>query len=81
MRCHHCIEGLEHCHETSVEHADGTTECTSEWAGDGPCPLPHHLHDWRLSCAELDPPCRCRETVDAASADELGWPVPERLAA
>lgn len=81
MRCHHCIEGLEHCHEPSVEHADGTTECLGEWAGDGPCPLPHHLHDWRLSCAELDPPCPCGEPVGDEATVGLDPPVPERLAA
>ena len=55
MRCHLCSDGLEHCHEVSIMHADGFAEC----GGDGPCPLPHHLHDWRVSCAELDPPCPC----------------------
>ncbi len=55
MRCHLCSEDLEHCHEVSIVHADGFAEC----GGDGPCPLPHHLHDWRISCAELDPPCPC----------------------
>ena len=75
MRCHLCSEDLEHCHEVSIVHADGFAEC----GGDGPCPLPHHLHDWRISCAELDPPCPCAEVVEAAP--DRGFHLPERLAA
>lgn len=55
MRCHLCSDDLEHCHEISIEHLDGLTEC----GGDQPCALGHHLHDWALICAELDPPCPC----------------------
>ena len=61
MRCHLCTEGLEHCHEVSIEHADGTTEC----GGDVACSLPHHLHDWRVSCDEFDPRCACRLALAA----------------
>lgn len=75
MRCHYCIEGLEHCHEVSIEHADGLAEC----GGDGRCTLPHHLHDWRISCAELEPPCPCAAPVEAAP--DRGFHLPERLAA
>jgi len=62
MRCHLCSDDLEHCHEISIEHADGVTEC----GGDQPCGLAHHLHDWTLGCGELDPPCPC----DASSTPE-----------
>jgi hypothetical protein len=61
MRCHLCTDGLEHCHEVSIEHADGTTEC----GGDGVCALPHHLHEWQVSCVELDPPCPCLVSLAA----------------
>jgi hypothetical protein len=43
------------CSEPSVEHVDGTVECL----GTETCDLPHHLHDWVLSCDDLDPPCSC----------------------
>ena len=52
--CHEVIAGLAHCHEPSIEHADGTTECY-----DPDCDLPHYLHDWHLSCSVFDPPCNC----------------------
>ena len=55
MRCHLCSDGLEHCHEASIVHTDVFAEC----GGDGPCSLPHHLHEWRVTCAEFDPPCPC----------------------
>jgi hypothetical protein len=55
------VGGWPACHE-SIEHVDGTTECL----GDGPCGLPHALHDWVLRCAEADPACRCaHEAVPA----------------
>lgn len=78
MRCHLCSDGLEHCHEVSIVHADGFAEC----GGDGPCPLPHHLHEWRLSCAELDPPCPCAD-ADQGAADlgALAHRLPMPLAA
>jgi hypothetical protein len=50
---------LWHCHETSIEHHDGSTECLS---GEG-CELAHALHDWPATCAVLDPPCRCGAPV------------------
>lgn len=59
----------------SIEHADGFTEC----GGDAPCTLPHHLHDWRIACAELDPPCPCAEAADELV--EPGFALAERLAA
>jgi hypothetical protein len=46
----------------SLEHADGTTACADPW-----CNLPHHLHEWHLSCAALDPPCPC------AGVEHDGW--------
>ena len=55
MRCPLCTDDLEHCHEVSIAHADGTTEC----GGDAPCALGHLLHDWRVPCVDLDPPCPC----------------------
>jgi hypothetical protein len=52
--CASCRAGLEHCHEVSVEHADGATECF-----DGDCTVPHWLHEWQVSCSAFDPPCPC----------------------
>jgi hypothetical protein len=52
--CPDCREGFEHCHETSIEHDDGATECTEP-----ACTLPHALHTWQLSCSVFDPPCPC----------------------
>ncbi|HEY1279231.1 MAG TPA: hypothetical protein VGF22_06125 [Acidimicrobiales bacterium] len=53
--CPSCLADLEHCHEVSVEHADGSTECL----GLEPCGLSHDLHEWHLSCSALEPPCPC----------------------
>lgn len=53
-RCSACLDDLEHCHDVSLEHADGTTECM-----DPACTVDHTLHEWQLSCAALDPPCPC----------------------
>ncbi len=69
-------DDLEHCHEVSIVHADGFAEC----GGDGPCNLPHDLHEWRLTCAELDPPCPCAD-LDAAPAPHQPLPLPLPLAA
>jgi hypothetical protein len=55
MTCHDCIEGLDHCHEPSIEHADGRTECAAGSA----CTVPHHLHHWQVCCSVLEPPCPC----------------------
>jgi hypothetical protein len=52
--CADCVSGLEHCHESSIEHADGFTECL-----DSSCRLDHGLHTWQLSCSVFDPPCAC----------------------
>ncbi len=52
--CPDCHAGFEHCHDVSVEHVDGITECL-----DPSCTLPHVLHTWQLSCSVLDPPCPC----------------------
>ena len=52
--CASCAADLEHCHDVSIEHADGTTECLAD-----DCRVRHELHDWQLSCAALDPPCPC----------------------
>jgi hypothetical protein len=52
--CSLCEADVIHCHEVSVEHADGSTACNDPW-----CNLPHHLHEWHLSCAAFDPPCPC----------------------
>ncbi len=67
MRCHLCTDGLDHCHEVSIEHADGTTEC----GGDDGCDRHHLLHEWRITCAELDPPCRC----SVAGRSEPSFPL------
>jgi hypothetical protein len=53
-RCADCADGLDHCHESSIEHADGFTECL-----DSTCTLDHGLHTWQLSCSVFDPPCAC----------------------
>jgi hypothetical protein len=53
-RCADCANGLDHCHESSIEHADGFTECL-----DPTCTLDHCLHTWQLSCSVFDPPCAC----------------------
>ena len=52
--CLDCHAGFEHCHESSIEHADGFTECL-----DSTCTLDHGLHVWQLSCTVFDPPCAC----------------------
>ena len=55
--CSLCTADVIHCHEVSVEHADGSTECVDPW-----CNLPHHLHEWQLTCDALEPPCPCAAT-------------------
>jgi hypothetical protein len=52
--CRLCAADVIHCHEASVEHADGSTACADPW-----CNLPHHLHEWQVPCDELVPPCPC----------------------
>lgn len=54
MECTLCHDDLEHCHDVSIEHADGSTECLA-----GDCGLPHEVHDWQLPCSAFDPPCPC----------------------
>jgi hypothetical protein len=49
MRCHDCDNGFECCHETSVRHADGTTECL----GAQPCTLAHDLHVWAVDAGDV----------------------------
>jgi hypothetical protein len=65
MRCHECDHGFWCCHATSIEHADGTTECL----GDEPCELAHWLHPWAVACTEVDPACAC------VGADEVELPL------
>jgi hypothetical protein len=61
----------------SIEHLDGTTECL----GDGPCGLPHHLHDWALPCAELVPACGCAgEATPAGDRWRVRVPAPAVVA-
>jgi hypothetical protein len=67
--CGLCTDDLEHCHDVSIEHADGTTECLAD-----ACRVPHELHDWQVSCAALDPPCPC-------AAEERPDPIFIELAA
>jgi hypothetical protein len=43
--CGLCAADVIHCHEVSVEHADGSTA--------------HHLHEWQLACDAFAPPCPC----------------------
>jgi hypothetical protein len=69
-QCADCAADLEHCHETSIEHADGFTECL-----DPACNLHHGLHLWQASCSVLDPPCACTPEeldLDATVAPALG---------
>jgi hypothetical protein len=54
VTCELCAADVVHCHEVSLEHVDGSTTCIDPW-----CNLPHHLHEWQLSCAAVDPPCPC----------------------
>jgi hypothetical protein len=69
-RCTTCDDELHHCHEASLEHADGTTECL-----DAACDLAHDLHRWQLTCAVLDPPCGCvpAESEPFVLAGERRW--------
>jgi hypothetical protein len=53
MRCFECDHGLACCHETSVLHGDGSTECL----GDESCELRHELHRWIVGCDSLG--CAC----------------------
>jgi hypothetical protein len=52
--CTDCLAEHEHCHDVSIEHADGATECF-----DPACRVPHNVHEWQLACSALDPPCPC----------------------
>ncbi len=52
--CGLCLDELDHCHDVSIEHADGSTECM-----DPSCRLGHEAHGWQLSCSGLEPPCPC----------------------
>jgi hypothetical protein len=61
--CPLCRADLDHCHEASVEHADGRTECL-----DPTCGLPHAQHGWQFTCSIFDPPCPC-------SPDEADQPA------
>ena len=65
MRCHHCDNGFECCHETSVRHADGTTECL----GAQPCGLAHDLHVWAVDCEVTG--CSCALVDLEVEADAL----------
>lgn len=56
-----CGNGLGHCHEVLVLHADGTIDCD----GLDRCGGDALLHDWTIACVELA--CGCagdeRDTV------------------
>lgn len=54
MTCAACDQQLLHCHELSIEHADGSTECTEVG-----CAVPHAQHRFVASCDELLGPCPC----------------------
>lgn len=54
MMCFDCENDLLHCHDVSIEHGDGSTECM-----DPGCSLGHELHAWQLPCSGLEPPCPC----------------------
>jgi len=68
MTCFECDpvlgDNLWHCHDASVLHDDGTTECLSG----APCELPHDLHEFQLRCAEIEPGCPCTGVVGAVTA-------------
>ncbi len=64
-----CRIDVQHCHDVSLEHADGSTECLL-----GPaCTLGHALHDFHLPCSALDAPCPCvpEERPPAAALGQL----------
>jgi hypothetical protein len=60
--CGECADGLLHCHEVLVLHADGTAECE----GYPRCGLDAGAHDHWVACTEL-PACGC------TGADHDGW--------
>lgn len=62
---------LWHCHEASVRHDDGSTECLS----DEPCELPHELHDVLLTCADIEPRCHCVAPTAAPHVHHDGYRV------
>jgi hypothetical protein len=58
-----CADGLAHCHETLVLHADGTVACD----GEATCGLDELQHELWVACDELG--CGC--AGDDAPLD--GW--------
>jgi hypothetical protein len=65
--CRDCEAGLAHCHEASIEHVDGFTECL-----DPMCSLHHGLHEWQLPCSVFDPPCACSPDEGDLDIDGMG---------
>jgi hypothetical protein len=59
MTCSDCDNGLHHCHDLLIRHADGTVEC----AGDGECLALIEVHTWVLSCGDVLPGECCREEL------------------
>ena len=63
MTCSDCDNGLDHCHDLLIRHADGTIECTA----DGECTVRVEVHTWILTCADVFPDdCCVEELVHAA---------------
>ncbi|HZT67763.1 MAG TPA: hypothetical protein VFA11_18380 [Acidimicrobiales bacterium] len=54
--CPDCVDGLDHCHSTLVEHADGTWSCT-----DDDCDLGPASHGSSSRCQDLAGRCGCAE--------------------
>ena len=59
MTCSDCDNGLDHCHDLLIRHADGTIECT---AG-GECTMRVEVHTWVLTCADVFPDECCTEKL------------------
>ena len=51
--CPECRQDLAHCHGTTIEHYDGSADCSD----DPDCQLPGELHLFLIRCAEVG--CDC----------------------
>jgi hypothetical protein len=60
MGCTECHEGLHHCHDVLVVHADGQVECDDAER----CGGRRAAHGWVVSCAEVG--CGCPDERDGA---------------
>ena len=68
LSCSLCVADVFHCHELSVVHADGSATCGDPW-----CTLPHHLHDWQVTCGSpAAVECGCGGDAGRAAVVQLG---------